>query len=65
MSLLELNMVSAVDIDLKFQLIGSYSTDDGNCNENVTSKMSSHFFKLFLIYSNSLEMSKVGEFSWS
>ena len=45
--------------------IGSFSTDDGNGSENVTLKMSSRFFKLFLVYSNSLEMSKEGEFPWS
>ena len=43
------------------QPLGSFSTDDGN----VTLKMSSRFFKLFLVYYNSLEMSKVGEFPWS
>ena len=43
-------------------VLGSFSTDDGNGSENVTLKISSRFFKLFLVYSNSLEMSKVGEF---
>ena len=46
-------------------LLGSLSTDDGNGSENVTLKMSSRFFKFFLVYSNSFEMSKVGEFRWS
>ena len=44
---------------------GSFSTNDGNGSENVTLKMNSRFFKLFLVYSNSLELSKVGEFPWS
>ena len=43
-------------------VLGSFSMDDGNGSENVTLKISSRFFKLFLVYSNSLEMSKVGEF---
>ena len=43
-------------------LLGSFSTDDSKDSENVTLKMSSRFFKLFLVYSNSLEMSKVGKF---
>ena len=45
--------------------LGSLCTDDGNGSENVTLKMSSRFFKLFFVYSNSLEMLKVGEFPWS
>ena len=45
--------------------IESFSTDDGYGSENVTLKMNSRFFKLLRIYSSSLEMSKVGEFSWS
>ena len=45
--------------------VGSFNTEDGNGSKNVTLKMSSRFFKLFLVYSNSLEMSKVGEFPWS
>ena len=48
-----------------YVLLGSFSTDDGNGSENVTIKMSSRFFKVFLVYSNSLEMSKVGEFLWT
>ena len=44
----------------------SFSTDDdGGDSENVTLKMNSRFFKLFRVYANSLEMSKVGEFPWS
>ena len=39
------------------------STDDGD-SENVTLKMNSPFFELFRVYSNSLEMSNVGEFPW-
>ena len=42
----------------------SFTTDDGD-GENVTLKMNSRFFKLFRVYSNSLEMSNVGEFPWS
>ena len=37
----------------------SFSTDDGD------GRNSRFFFKLFRVYSNSLEKSKVGEFSWS
>ena len=42
----------------------SFSTDDGD-GENVTIKMNSRFFKLFRVYSSSLEMSNMGEFPWS
>ena len=35
----------------------SFSTDDGDGSENVTLKMSYHFFKRYRVYSNSLEMS--------
>ena len=46
--------------------VKSFSTDDGDgSEENVTLKMNSRFFKLFRVYSNSLEMSKVGELPWS
>ena len=41
----------------------SFSTDDGNVSENVTLKINSRFFKLSCVYSCSLEMSNVGEFS--
>ena len=44
----------------------SFSTDDGDGDgENVTIKMNSRFFKLFRVYSSSLEMSNMGEFPWS
>ena len=45
--------------------LGSFSTEEDYGSENVTLKMNSRFFKLFRVYSNSLEMSKVGEFPWS
>ena len=46
-------------------LLGSFSIDDGDGNENVTFKMNSRFFKLCRPISNSLKMSNVGQFPWS
>ena len=43
----------------------SFSIDDGDGNENVTFKMNSRFGKLCRVYTNSLKMSNVGEFSGS
>ena len=60
-----LKIMRKVSMSFPVFIIGSFSTDDGNGSENVTLKMSSRFFKLFLVYSSSLEMSKVGEFLWS
>ena len=41
---------------------GSLSNDDGNGSENVTQKVNSCCFKLHRSYSNSLNLSNVGEF---
>ena len=46
------------------QVIGSFSIDNINGSENITSKMNSPFFKPCRVYSNSLKMSNVGEFPW-
>ena len=61
----------AVFIALEFQSeelievpIGSFSEEDGDDSKNITIKISSRFFKLSN-YSNPLEMSDVGEISWS
>ena len=48
-----------------FELIGSFSIDDGNGSENVSFKMNSRFFTLCRVYSNLLKMASVGEFPWS
>ena len=45
--------------------IGSFSTDDGNCSENVSFKMNSRFFNLCRVYSTLLKMADIGEFPWS
>ena len=46
--------------------MGILSSDDGDGSENATVKMNSLFsFKRRRDYSNSLEMSNVGEISWS
>ena len=45
--------------------LGSFSIDDGNCNENVSFKMKSRFFNLCRVYSNLLKMASVGEFPWN
>ena len=48
----------------KSRAVGSFKapTDNGDGSKNVTLKMNSRFFKLFCVYSSSLEMSKKGEF---
>ena len=48
----------------KSRAVGSFKapTDKGDGSKNVTLKMNSRFFKLFCVYSSSLEMSKKGEF---
>ena len=48
----------------KSRAVGSFKapTDKGDGSKNVTLKMKSRFFKLFCVYSSSLEMSKKGEF---
>ena len=43
----------------------SFSIDDGDGNENVSFKRSSRFGNLCRVYTNSLKMSNVGEFSGS
>ena len=45
--------------------LGSFSIDDGNCSENVSSKINSRFFNLYRVYSNFLKMANVGEFPLS
>ena len=56
--------VSSVDgtLRLLFDILGSFSIDDGDGSENVTFKMNWRFFKLFRVYSNSVKMSKEGKF---
>ena len=40
---------------------GSFSIDDGNCNENVSFKIISRFFNLCRVYSNLQKIASVGE----
>ena len=56
--------VSSVDgtLRLLFDILGSFSIDDGDGSENVTFKMNWRFFKLFRVYSNSVKMSTEGKF---
>ena len=44
---------------------GNFSIEDRNGSKNVTLKMNSRFFKLCRVYSSSLKISNVSEFSWS
>ena len=46
-------------------ILGSFSIDNGHGNENLTFTMNSRFSKFCRVYSNSLKMSHVGEFSRS
>ena len=56
--------VSSVDgtLRLLFDILGSFSIDDGDGSENVTFKMNWRFFKLFRVYSYSVKMSTEGKF---
>ena len=49
-----------------FVILGSFSNHDGNGRKNVSHKVNSRCFKLHRSYSNSLNLSNVGDFfrSW-
>ena len=46
----------------RYETIGSLSNDDGHGSENVTQKVNSRCFKLHRSYSNSFNLSNVGDF---
>ena len=48
-----------------FVIVGSLSNKDGNDYKNITSKVNSFCFKLYLTYSISFNSANNGEFFWS
>ena len=46
-------------------IVGSLSNNDGNDYKNITSKVNSLCFKLYLTYSISFNSANNGEFFWS
>ena len=48
-----------------FVIVGSLSNNDGNDYKNITSKVNSLCFKLYLTYSISFNSANNGEFFWS
>ena len=45
--------------------LGTLSKDDDDSSENVSKKMNLRSFKLNRVYLDPLNMSNVGDFSWS
>ena len=48
-----------------FVIVGSLSNNEGNDYKNITSKVNSLCFKLYLTYSISFNSANNGEFFWS
>ena len=50
---------------VRVMIIGTLSNDDDDGSENVAKKTNLRSFKLNLVYLDPLNMSNVGDFSWS
>ena len=52
-------------LSLYYHLLGSLSNNDDNSNESITKNTNLRPFKLYGVYLEPLNSSKVGDFSWS
>ena len=50
---------------LHFVMLGSLSNRDDYNSENIAKKMNLHPYKLYHVYLDLINLSKVGDFSWN